>query len=99
MKITTLLADILVLAFASVNLGAQTPKWTTLPNPPAAVRYDDCFFITPEMGWAIHPYNFDVVAGTDTLTYQGQIWKTTDGGNSWTLQESFARSMSRQSSK
>lgn len=54
--------------------------------PPAAVRYDDCFFLTPEMGWAIHPYNFDVVTGTDTTTYQGRIWKTTDGGDSWTLQ-------------
>jgi photosystem II stability/assembly factor-like uncharacterized protein len=65
---------------------AQTPKWTTLPMPPAAVRYDDCFFITPEIGWAIHPYNPFTVTGTDTITYQGRIWKTTDGGNSWTLQ-------------
>ncbi len=84
MKIRALFAFILLLAFATSNLDAQTPQWTTLPMPPAAVRYDDCFFITPDIGWSIHPFN--IPYGTDTTTEQGRIWKTTDAGASWILQ-------------
>jgi photosystem II stability/assembly factor-like uncharacterized protein len=85
MKIKFFLTNILFLILTVMEGGAQTPKWTTLSMPPAAVRYDDCFFVTPEIGWAVHPYNPAVLTGTDT-TQQGRIWKTTDGGNSWTLQ-------------
>src|SRR5436305_1886211 len=84
MKTKISLTNILFLILAAAEVSAQTPKWTTLPMPPSAIRYDDCFFITPEIGWAIHPFN--IPYGSDTTFQQGRIWKTTDAGTSWTLQ-------------
>src|ERR1700730_9844592 len=84
MKIRALFAAMLLLAFATANLDAQTPQWATLPSPPAASRYDDLFFVSPQIGWAVHPYN--TPGGWATTYEQGRIWKTTDGGDNWTLQ-------------
>lgn len=47
-------------------------QWTTL-NIPSAGRYDDVFFINETVGWA---------AGGNS----GRIYKTTNGGASWTMQ-------------
>src|ERR1043165_4583379 len=74
----------LLILFFAVHSNAQTITWKTLPSPPAAVRYDDIYFATPEIGWAIHPYNLPY--DTDTTIHQGRIYKTTDGGITWALQ-------------
>ncbi len=47
-------------------------QWTTL-NIPSAGRYDDVFFVNDSLGWA---------AGGNS----GRIYKTTNGGTSWTMQ-------------
>lgn len=56
----------------------QDADWQTLPNAPARAtsRHNDVYFVTPQIGW--------VVNGA------AEIWRTTDGGNSWRLQ--FSRS-------
>jgi photosystem II stability/assembly factor-like uncharacterized protein len=53
---------------------AAIAEWAVLPNAPAFVngRHEDVFFVDPELGW--------VVNGS------GEIWRTTDGGDSWELQ-------------
>jgi photosystem II stability/assembly factor-like uncharacterized protein len=52
---------------------AAIAEWAVLPNAPVAnARHEDVFFVDPELGW--------VVNGA------GQIWRTTDGGDSWELQ-------------
>jgi len=46
------------------------PQWRTLPNAPrTASRFDDVFFINPQVGWVIGS--------------RGEIFKTNDGGVSW----------------
>ncbi len=51
---------------------AQTPIWTQLPGSPSGTspRHDDIFFINQTTGWTARS-----VSG---------IYKTTDGGNTWT---------------
>jgi photosystem II stability/assembly factor-like uncharacterized protein len=50
--------------------------WTTLPNAPTAPalfgRHDDLFFAGPDSGWVVNG--------------GGEIFRTIDGGESWTLQ-------------
>src|SRR5665213_994391 len=58
------------------SLPAQQITWTTL-SLPVAHRYDDIFFISPQVGWAI-----DGAGGA----LGGRIFKTTNGGSSWALQ-------------
>ena len=49
----------------------QGQSWHVLPNSPAQTfRHDDLWFINKDTGWVVN--------------VSGQIWKTTDGGNSWT---------------
>jgi photosystem II stability/assembly factor-like uncharacterized protein len=43
---------------------------------------DDLFFVTPSLGWIISSY-------CDLDGCYGDIWKTTDGGDSWSLKASF----------
>ena len=51
--------------------------WNTLHAAPKAYRLDDCFFLNPEMGWAVVPnYFYPPGAG-------GQIWQTKNGGQTW----------------
>ncbi len=51
------------------NLCAQS--WHFLPNSPAQTfRHDDLWFINNDTGWVVN--------------VSGQIWKTMDGGNTWT---------------
>jgi photosystem II stability/assembly factor-like uncharacterized protein len=67
------LAALLFLAAAAHRAApAQTaPAWRLLPAAPflSSSRQDDAFFVTPERGWVANA--------------RGQIWKTTDGGGTW----------------
>lgn len=52
---------------------SQEYKWRVLPNSPtASTRFNDCSFINPNTGWVCNASN-------------NNIWKTTDGGNSWVM--------------
>lgn len=68
----------MILAAASMAFLAAPARagWVTLPNAPIApascARHDDVCFVSPDSGW--------IVNGA------GQIHRTTDGGQSWTLQ-------------
>jgi photosystem II stability/assembly factor-like uncharacterized protein len=55
--------------FLSLFAKAQTYNWEVLPNSHEAARHDDIHFLTPRLGWAVNS--------------QGEILKTTDGGDSW----------------
>jgi photosystem II stability/assembly factor-like uncharacterized protein len=46
--------------------------WHILPNSPSADRHDDVQFLDPDLGWVVNR--------------NGQVWKTTDGGETWELQ-------------
>ena len=46
--------------------------WKTTSAPAASSRYDDIWFVTAKMGWAVNN--------------QGHILKTTNGGDSWEVQ-------------
>jgi photosystem II stability/assembly factor-like uncharacterized protein len=54
---------------------AQTYVWKPLPLPAASDRYNDVWFATPEIGWAIIPGDF---------MDSGFVYKTIDGGMHWT---------------
>src|SRR5262245_47963063 len=45
------------------------PQWRALPAAPVAIRIDDIHFLDEDHGWAC--------AG------DGTIWRTTNGGTSW----------------
>jgi photosystem II stability/assembly factor-like uncharacterized protein len=47
-------------------------QWTKLPTEPFRGKQDDIFFVSPAVGWYVN--------GT------GKIYKTTDGGATWTKQ-------------
>jgi photosystem II stability/assembly factor-like uncharacterized protein len=49
-------------------------QWSATPSPTVAFRYDDIYFITPSMGWAVN---------YATSPTNGKIIKTTNGGLSW----------------
>lgn len=73
---------IFFITLAPISL-SQNYNWVVADTalPPAA-RYDDISFITPSLGW--------------TVNSNGQIFKTTDGGNSWIQQlqiSSYIRSI------
>jgi photosystem II stability/assembly factor-like uncharacterized protein len=59
-----------LICLLSISLKAQS-SWKALPNAPVNSRHDDGFFINANLGWVVG---------------RGTIWKTTDGGNSWTEQ-------------
>jgi len=57
------------------SANAQTElRWRALPNAPGPTgsRLDDVFFVNPSLGWVLNGF--------------GQIYRTTDGGESWELQ-------------
>jgi hypothetical protein len=70
-----LFAAILIALLAS-GAAPAVAGWVALPNAPTApTRFDDVFFVSPDSGW--------VVDGA------GRIHRTTNGGQSWTLQASL----------
>jgi photosystem II stability/assembly factor-like uncharacterized protein len=76
-----LLAICSILAFAG-QVRAQQIMWKTLSLPIASAgRYDDIFFISPQVGWAIDGGHVD---GQSPVL--GRIYKTIDGGTTWNLQ-------------
>ena len=48
------------------------PGWSATSAPEAGSRYDDIWFVSPEVGWAVNS--------------EGQILHTTNGGITWTQQ-------------
>jgi photosystem II stability/assembly factor-like uncharacterized protein len=52
--------------------GGERPGWNPTGAPEAGSRYDDIWFISPRVGWAVNS--------------EGQILHTNDGGASWTQQ-------------
>lgn len=65
---------LLVCMIGAASLPAQTePAWQTLSNAPDGPRrFNDLYFVSPDTGW--------IVNGA------GQIYHTSDGGDSWELQ-------------
>jgi photosystem II stability/assembly factor-like uncharacterized protein len=57
--------------FIAQYLFAQ-PTWEALPNAPSGPRHDDGYFINENLGWVVNG--------------NGQIWKTTNGGDTWLKQ-------------
>ena len=46
--------------------------WTDLPNAPFTSRHNDLYFVAPDTGWVVNG--------------NGEIYKTLDGGDAWSLQ-------------
>lgn len=64
---------------STLNISSQTPTWHILPNSPSTNwRYDDLSFININTGWVV----YNTIGGVNN----GRVYKTTDGGLSWTLQ-------------
>lgn len=59
---------------SSALVSAQTPQWRTLNFAPNAngARHDGLWFVDDDTGWICN--------------LQGEVWKTKDGGYSWTNQ-------------
>jgi len=73
MKTIKVILKILILLLAS-ELYSQTFQWRLLPNSPGTTgtgRFDDVYFIDLNTGWIID--------------HDGQVYKTTNGGNTWSL--------------
>lgn len=66
----------LFLVLIGLTLGAECfaqSSWKMLPNSPFNIRrHDDVFFVDASTGWIVNG--------------QGNVFKTTDGGESWSLQ-------------
>jgi len=55
-----------------LNQSYAQPTWEALPTAPNGPRHDDGYFINENLGWVVNG--------------NGQIWKTTNGGNTWNKQ-------------
>ena len=82
-SVTFLLAS-LVLSLALATQHEQPPVdgWHVLPDSPMrkeGLRHDDLFFTDPDTGWVVN--------------VSGEIYKTTDGGESWVQQLDSRRDM------
>ena len=70
----------IVTAFVFFNVAKAQLNWLPLSSAPKSYRLDDFYFMNPQKGWAISPcYNYL------TPHKWGQIWTTSDGGNSWKI--------------
>ncbi|MCF8412885.1 MAG: T9SS type A sorting domain-containing protein [Melioribacteraceae bacterium] len=68
---------LLIMLLVSLNLNytfAQSGKWVSLDNglPEVNSRYEDIYFSNPDTGWVIQ--------------FEGNIYKTLDGGSTWVTQ-------------
>ncbi len=71
------LATLLLLAFTHQTFSQEfVERWTTLRSLGSSARYDDIYFINANTGWAAGGGN-------------GNIYKTVNGGTSWTLQAHY----------
>lgn len=69
----------LLLALAMLPLFcAGQYNWQPLLSSPKSPRCDDMYFVNPKVGWVVNP-NYDGP--------RGRIFKTTDGGETWQMQE------------
>jgi len=69
-RVTFLLAAMPLFLLTQETWSQAQPQWRTLPNAPRTTsRFDDVFFINPQVGWVIGS--------------RGEIFKTSDGGVSW----------------
>lgn len=66
---------LLLLILLSGVYGFSQPAWHEVLPPAEGSRFDDVFFLNPELGWA---------AGSG-----GYIFKTTDGGDNWEFISEF----------
>ncbi|MDQ3714039.1 MAG: hypothetical protein M3388_17730 [Acidobacteriota bacterium] len=57
--------------FAQTSVPPDSYQWTKLKTEPFRGKQDDVFFITPDVGWYVNG--------------SGKIYKTIDGGTTWTL--------------
>ncbi len=81
---------LLLITFITYTNSFSQYNWTDLPNAPKSWRNDDLFFLTPQMGWAIHAcYTYL------SPTQLGQIYRTKDGGNTWQLMKDSAQTFFR----
>ena len=62
----------LCLAFSAGVIAQPAYTWTELTDAPYVNRYNDLYFVSPSTGWIVHG--------------DGEIYRTTDGGQSWTMQ-------------
>lgn len=65
---------------------SQQVSWQTLKAPTtwSDGRYDDLYFVTPQLGWAVHAYVVPVFPiPADSIKEFSKIYKTTDGGQTW----------------
>lgn len=66
---------LLFIIFSSSTLCAQQYRWYTIPNSPSYIRFEDIHFVDPLTGWIV-------------ATGDSNLYKTTDGGESWINQSS-----------
>ena len=73
MSARSLFLSCLIIAVTVVESAAQL-GWKVLPNAPVrGGRHEDVFFINANTGWVVN--------------LAGEVWRTTDGGDSWQMQE------------
>ncbi len=65
---------ILLATWVSITCATAQGFWLQLPNAPTGLgRFDDVFFLNENLGWAANGPS-------------SQVYKTTDGGETWTFQ-------------
>ena len=69
---TLIIPAALACVLATAAHGAEGYSWQVLPNAPVSGRHDDLHFVDPLRGWVVNG--------------DGQVWHTTDGGESWVKQ-------------
>jgi photosystem II stability/assembly factor-like uncharacterized protein len=52
-------------------------------NAPAATRYDDIWFVTPRLGWAVNSNGQILLTADEGATWEEQFHVTTEDGNVW----------------
>lgn len=77
------LCGVFITVIFSGRCFSQQYLWDPLPSPPAQFRYNDIFFVEPNVGWTIHPYSPHSIIDPKPL---GEIYKTTNGGTTWIKQ-------------
>ncbi len=66
-------ADNLPPTYPTANFAPEPPSYRNFPEQKNDARLNDVCFVSPTQGWAVGD--------------RGTIWRTTDGGNDWTLAE------------